>query len=347
MTWDPFSLVIWAFFSCKSVHPTKLFTTSAEDCASSDSFGTLSTLSVDLLSCLCVSQNLRAQVLQILLLFRNWRIQNDTQMVRDLSQFFFEKTSIYPDSCLSDQRSSHTKHCHESLEITAHLPSLILSSSKLHIFLSLCNGWAYQESDMGSVLWQGSGSECGRCILSMITLNHFHVVLHALSTTLFSWRNLNAHYLENLVSMDQERWTKFSCELADVLARSLPLLSMWHLLLQVSLCSLVSHCFDLLSVLRSWLPQSDDNFELRLCTCLPKPKSQGRSCLALPEHPPLLNIFSFFDWPNSASGTVLRSNCPPITLVGLSASPQGMQSTARLFLAGPVGRYCPIFNISA
>ena len=43
----------------------------------------------------------------------------------------------------------------------------------------------------------------------------------------------------------------------------------------------MSHCFDSLSELRCWLPQSVGNFELRLCTRSPKPTSQGSSCLAL------------------------------------------------------------------
>ena len=61
-------------------------------------------------------------------------------------------------------------------------------------------------------------------------------------------------------------------------------------LLEVSLCSqcdticrssLMYHCFDRLSELRCWLSQSVDNLELRVYKRVPKPTSQGCSCLAL------------------------------------------------------------------
>ena len=52
-------------------------------------------------------------------------------------------------------------------------------------------------------------------------LHHVHVFLHA---WLSFWKNLNAHDLEDLLSMEQ--WTNFSLELADVVAQGLPLLSM-------------------------------------------------------------------------------------------------------------------------
>ena len=53
-----------------------------------------------------------------------------------------------------------------------------------------------------------------RCILSMLMLHHFLVFLNALSRKLSSWKNLDAHSLEHLVS--EEKWTKFFREAADV-----------------------------------------------------------------------------------------------------------------------------------
>ena len=57
----------------------------------------------------------------------------------------------------------------------------------------------------------------------MIVLHHVHVFLQSLSTKLSFWKNLNAHYLEDLLGM--EPYTKFFHELADVLAQGLPWLS--------------------------------------------------------------------------------------------------------------------------
>ena len=48
--------------------------------------------------------------------------------------------------------SSRSKKCHESFDVTADLPSLILLSIELHVLLSLFDWWAYQESDADSVL---------------------------------------------------------------------------------------------------------------------------------------------------------------------------------------------------
>ena len=55
-----------------------------------------------LLPCLWSFQNLLAQVLLILLNLEFLRIHYCTEIARSLSQSVYEKTSIYPDSCLSD-----------------------------------------------------------------------------------------------------------------------------------------------------------------------------------------------------------------------------------------------------
>ena len=57
-------------------------------------------------------------------------------------------------------------------------------------------------------------------------LHHFRVFLNAFARKLSSWTNLDSHYLEYLVSMEQH--TKLFCELADVLVQR-------HLLPQISL----------------------------------------------------------------------------------------------------------------
>ena len=113
------------------------------------------------------SKTALAQVL-LLLNLHFLRIPYATEMVRSLSQSFFEKTSIYPDSCLSDLVEPWWtallvgKHCHETFDKTGDVPSLILPSSELHIFLSLFHCWAYEESDTEPILWWCSG--CGRIL---------------------------------------------------------------------------------------------------------------------------------------------------------------------------------------
>ena len=67
------------------------------------------------------------------------------------------------------------------------------------------------------------------------------------------------------------------------------------------------------------------------------------------------NARASFDRPKNISligpillpGLILRSKHPPITLVGLSASPQGVKSIPELFLGGLVWRYCLISRFSA
>ena len=53
-------------------------------------------------SCFCAVQNLLAQVLLIFLNLHFLKSQYGTEMARCLSQLLCEKTSIYPDCCLSD-----------------------------------------------------------------------------------------------------------------------------------------------------------------------------------------------------------------------------------------------------
>ena len=53
--------------------------------------------------------------------------------------------------------------------------------------------------------------------------------------------------MEKPDSESVEQWTKFFCELAEVPAQSLPLLSMRHLLPQVALSFLMSQCTVILS----------------------------------------------------------------------------------------------------
>ena len=85
------------------------------------------------------------------------------------------------------------------------------------------------------------------------------------------------------------------------------------------------------------LPQSVDSFELHLCTRLPKPTSQGFPCLALSRQCPSIlvsNICKSFSVPILLPELILRSRRPPVELVRLSTSPQGVQSIDELFLAG-------------
>ena len=89
-----------------------------------------------------------------------------------------------------------------------------------------------------------------------------------------------------------------------------------------------------LSELRCWLPQSVDNFELRLCTRLPKPTSQGCSCLALLHQCPsilLSKTFISLIGPFLLPGLILLSTRPLFELAGLSTSPQSWQSSPELF----------------
>ena len=150
-----------------------------------------------LLSCLGSFQNPLAQVLNLHFL----RIPYGTEMVRSLSQSFFEKTSIYPDSCLSDL----VELWYETFDKTGDVPSLILPSSKLHIFLSLFHCRAYQESDTEPILWWCSGCDCwqSRRIFSMIMLHDIRVFLNTSSRKLSTWKNPDAHHLVYLVSMEQ------------------------------------------------------------------------------------------------------------------------------------------------
>ena len=143
-----------------------------------------------------------------------------------------------------------------------------------------------------------------------------------------------------------EQKTKFVSDVAEVSAQGLPLHSMWHLMPQVALCFSDVSLFGMSFRMPQWV----DNFELRLCTRSPKPTSQGSSRLALSRQFPSIllcrrHISSV--GPILVPGMVLQSKRPPVELVGLSTSPQGVQSIPELFLAGLVWRYCPIFKVSA
>ena len=96
--------------------------------------------------------------------------------------------------------------------------------------------------------------------------------------------------------------------------------------------SLMFYCLDCLSEFRCLTPQSVDNFEVRLCTLLPKPASQGCSCVALSHQCPSILLVENISFVCPKSTNALK-------MVGLSTSPQGWQSFPERFLAGLVCMY--------
>ena len=225
--------------------------------------------------------------------------------------------------------------------VTADLSSLLLLSSKLQIFLSFFDWWAFQETDTVSVHVLGSGSlfggdpMCslqGRCSCSVTFSNvprqrcslFGNTWLRLFWKISWDWNNRATSSLNRRLLMLK---VSLGCQ-CDILCCWV-FLSLW-----------TSHCFDFLSERPYLLLQSDDNFELLPCTRWTKSISQGWWCLALSHQCPRFLLcwkYSFsLIGPILLLGLILRSNCPPSTLVGLSTSPQGMLSNPALFRASLV-----------
>ena len=140
------------------------------------------------------------------------------------------------------------------------------NSTQQTSYLSLFDWWAYQESDAVWVPWLCSGClfEYSRCILAMMMLHQVHGFLHALSTRLSFWKNLNAHW----PGRSLEHWTidQLLCWIGRCSCSKSPFaINVTHFATS-SLELIDVSFFYFLSEWRYLFPQSDDNCELRLCT---------------------------------------------------------------------------------
>ena len=283
-------------------------------------------------SCLCSVQTLLTKVLQDYWVFMSGTSKCGTEVVRSLPQSWCEKSSVYPDCCLSYlvklwwKQVPHDTTFSWVFGIASDLSSSILLSN------SLAGDLTKNLIQCQSFL-SGSGSQC------WWFMYYFHYEAPS-EDAVFEEK---PESISSGTSREHGTTDKLngwgSCSRApNVTSRAATCpWARWCLIVSIFF---QSECVDCRC----------QQFWTSFVYAFTQTNISGFSILgtftSVPEHPSVSKILISLMGPTLLSGFIPRRMRPALECVGLSSPPQGVQSIPELFPAGLVSRYCPIFRSS-